>query len=518
MYKKFVYCFISISAVLAFLVAGFNLVVDPYDVWKIYRNIGFNQWIVQAENQERLIKPIEVVDVQPQVVFIGASQVLGAIDATKFEQITGRSAYNFSLRGASVYEMRRSLEHISMVDDNLEEVFLGISFEEFANNRNHPLKHTGADFQEGLYGSRHMTTEVIKKTLFSMDAISDAINTIKVNQKERFDFPYYTATGMSDERSLLFCSHRDHWTFNRSLAAMLRKGDYYYDMQLNEGAFDELKKIIDLCDKQGIHLTLFTLPIHARYMEAYALSWETYSEWEHRIVKMAPFREFVSYNGISTSLEKRGVTIEQANPFFWNTLHIKRNVGDMIVDVLTGCAEQALGFGAYVTTENVDLYLQELERGRSTWEAAHPESVEEIRYYTGFSPIVPIALQGRKYAHDRLVARIDTETGAERLLTSLPRNAHLDLTGECLSLIDTSMPMYVLLERDDGIRYYSVADPAPNPYIANFMHDRRYEMSGFRIFEPLGKIEEGGYNLYLVMVNKDGIVYQSDSLAVVEIK
>ena len=50
------------------------------------------------------------------------------------------------------------------------------------------------------------------------------------------------------------------------------------------------------------------------------------------------------------------------------------------------------------------------------------------------------------------------------------------------------------------------------------MHNQKYEMSGFHIQEPLRKVDKGAYELYLIEVAEDGMVYKSDSLASINIE
>ena len=100
--RKFLAGFAATALLLLALVGGFNVLIDPYSVWNCYRGVGINKWAPKADDLDRLIKPIEILNKKPAALFLGDSQVLWGIDPAAYAQMTGKSAYNYGLRGASV--------------------------------------------------------------------------------------------------------------------------------------------------------------------------------------------------------------------------------------------------------------------------------------------------------------------------------------------------------------------------------------------------------------------------------
>lgn len=513
MYKKFICAFLGISGALLLLAGGFNIAVDPYNVWRIYQRVGFNAWSPKAEDLDRLIQPIAFVPAQPEAVFLGTSQVIWGIEASEYTRLTGKSAYNMGMLGSSIYEIRRSLEHAVAVDGNLREVFVCVNFELFAANARHPLAQKKPEFDESQIGCSHMTGENIARTAFSFKALEDSLATIRENRQHRYDFSYYMPTGRWQDKSIeKYCQNRQ-WQFNASMVIMARNDYYYEDMELDEDCLGEMQRIIDICREHDLALHVYTLPAHARSMQLYAEAWPVYEAWMHRLVQMVPVLDFAGYNEMTMSEAQPGLLSESSNPYFWDSHHAKAAVGDMVLAVLAGTPEARAGFGTLLTPETVDQKLASLRAGRALWEQAHPESVEEVRYYRGFSPLVPQAVQAAGREALQGVARLDRDTGAERLRLKVSRGERLDLTGEHLTPAGQLRIMYGLLDNGQGQCYYAMAEPVSNPALAGFMHDKTYEGSGFHIQEPLREVEPGDYGLYLLEVAQDGRVYRSGLLA-----
>ena len=518
MYKKFIFGFAGSVFILMIGIGIVNLIVDPYNIWRLYQRVGFNQWSPKAEDLDRLIQPIVFRRVQPKALFLGTSQVIWGIEPSEYTRLTGDSAYNLAMLGASVYEIRRMLEHAIALDDNLHEVFVCVNFELFAANAEHPIAEKKTAFDEEQIGKWFITWDNIAKTLFSWQALKDSIDTVRDNKIHHYECTYYMPTGRWHDDSIeRYCQNRK-WQFNASMAIMARANYYFENMQIDERCMGEMKRIVDLCNEHGLKLTVYTMPSHARSMQLYADAWPVYEEWMRRMVEIVPVMNFSGYNDMTMSEAELGLLTKDSNPYFWDSHHANSYVGNLVLAVLAG--EQIVSpiMGTLVTQDNVEAWLAAFEAGRIHWEKQHPESVEEIRYYKGFSRIEPMALQGRTPMRGQSVVRLDPESGVERLSISLPHSAALDLTGERLTPINASKTMYALLEREDGTCYYAMAEPILSPAIASFMHNKKYEMNGFRILEPLREVEVGRYNLCLIEVVENGLVYQSDSLAVIEIK
>ena len=230
MYKKFILLFAAFAAAGFLLTGAVNILVDPYGIWGLHRVVGFNMLSPQAEKVERLVKPIEFLrlDHMPHTVFLGTSQVMYAFDMDTYKQMTGHDAYNFGVRGASLHEQRCFLEHMLAVDENLQHVYLGLSFSNFIHGQYFSADvepKSFLDISEQL-GEKHITWDSLARTVFSFAALRESKAKILANMQKRWTHPYYTASGKPYDDNLLEFCKKDHWYFDRTLILLERDGIY----------------------------------------------------------------------------------------------------------------------------------------------------------------------------------------------------------------------------------------------------------------------------------------------------
>lgn len=511
--KKFCMKFAAAAAGLLLTAAAFNIVVDPYDVWRIYRQVGFNQWSVQVGRSDRLVKPVTFSRQQPEVLFLGDSVGAWGLDTEEYTRLTGKSSYNFAMLGCTVYEMRRALEHALKTDGNLQEVMLEVNFGSFLRDPAKPWEKTAPGYDEEQMEAGHITLANIARTALSWQALKDSLTTIRVNRETPRTSTYFRPSGCYDPVSVEHYCLSNEWTFTVSLAGWGREGRFR-TAALNEEAFAEYQRIIDICRERNLKLTVFVPPVHARSFQQFASVWELYGAWTRRMAAMGPYTSFEGFNEMTTSPAAEGPLTAQTNPFFWDSYHMKLQAGNKIQAALAGSAEAEPGFGRLVTEDTVEEHLATLAAGVRAWEADHPESREEVRYYAGFSPLMPYRLQGRSPARDEGLAVLTAPAGKLPLKLTQPQDSQVELLGACLALHEAKAALYaVLTPRGGGESLYSIAERRKSPAAASFMGRGAYEDCGFLIKEPLWDVPPGSYDLTLLYVTEQGEVRQSATLA-----
>lgn len=533
MYKKFCFAFLGLALALAALTTAFTVLADPYGVWGIYRRVGFNMSSPKAEEVERLHKPLAFLrlDPQPEAVFIGTSQMLYALDMDAYSEMTGKSAFNFGIRGATIYELGRAMEHVLVSDGQVRDIYLNLdlySFLEGEHLRPAKLSETFLKY-DGQYGVPHITAESFLQTVFSWDALKDSKDKIKANRLKRWQHPYYMASGKAYEDTLLDFFQRDHWRFTRSLSMMDRDGNYR-EARLDQESLEELRRMAELCQERGARLHLFIAPIHARHMELFAEIWPVYEEWLRALVQIAPVTDFCGYNEITMSEAKPGLVDEETNPYFWDVIHMKTSLGNRVLRGLLGDREALAGFGTVLDRDNVEAHIRELARGRAAWEASHPESLEETLYYGRFSPRLPRDLQGLEAAQEDSLIRVDyvskdyLENNSRWRNKPVPAFKKLPFEQEisceerlllhCCRLATSGEPraVYAVLEDGAGQRFYAMAELADSKAAADFLRDTSYAESGFQIRVPLWEVPTGEYSLFFAEVAADGAISYSRTL------
>jgi hypothetical protein len=127
--------------------------------------------------------------------------------------------------------------------------------------------------------------------------------------------------------------------------------DPYYKEYFDESLSD-IKKIVDLCHRNGIKLIVFTNPIHRL---TYQKSVENgYLDFLYRLSDITGYFNFSGLNDI---------TINNNN--YNETSHYKMEIGDMIIDTIfnnkTNGKLLSQGFGYYVTNNNKDIFIKILK-------------------------------------------------------------------------------------------------------------------------------------------------------------
>lgn len=516
--KKFCFEFLSTVAGLLLLVATINIVVDPYDIWRIYRQVGINQWSVKVDRGDRLVKSITFGAQRPEVLFLGDSMAAWGLDTAEYTRLTGKSSYNFAMLGCTIYEMRRALERAISMDDNLQEVMLEVNFGTFTYNPAKPWEKTASGYDDEQMEAKYVTMRNVAKTVFSWQALEDSFDTVMVNKQTPRTNTYFLPSGCYDPVSVEHYCVSNKWTFNVSLAGWGREGRFR-TIALNKEAFDEYQRIIDICRENNLKLRVFVPPVHARSFEQFATVWDLYTTWTRRMVAMLPYTSFETFNEMTVSPAREGLLTKDTNEYFWDSFHIKLEVGNKIQAVLAGVPEVAPSFGTLVTKETLEEHLASLKSGVEKWETAHPESKEEVRYYAGFSPIAPQRLKEREWSRDDSLATLFVEKQELPIHITTSKDAKLEFRGACMVLHESGDAMYaVLTPKQGGERLFSIADVYESKEVAAFMRNPEYISSGFLLVEPLQDVPQGDYILTLLYVPQQGAIRESAALAEVSVQ
>lgn len=137
---------------------------------------------------------------------------------------------------------------------------------------------------------------------------------------------------------------------------------------------NNIKRIKEICDKNGIQMKVFFNPHH---MTTYlANDMELMNRFKKELVKISPFWDF------------SGVNYVTANNYFWyETSHPRAFICDKILDTVSGQNKITWvpDFGVYVTPDNVDAFCEKAVRDREAYDPDHEQwvpSAEERKILT----------------------------------------------------------------------------------------------------------------------------------------
>ena len=132
------------------------------------------------------------------------------------------------------------------------------------------------------------------------------------------------------------------------------------------GTLESLTRIKQLCEDNGVQLTVVTAPVYADYLASFP--WEQVADFYARLAEVTDYWDF-SYS--SVSFEPR---------YFYDETHFRECVGDMALARMFGDESVYIpeDFGAYVTADNVAEHVAQMAQ-------AEPLPLEE---YTAQVPVL----------------------------------------------------------------------------------------------------------------------------------
>ena len=363
LYKKFLRNLILITAVFSILTVAFCLVTDPYEIWNIYSRQGFNLYAFKGENTERLTKPLSFIlhHKNTQTIIIGTSRPDLALNPETWKNLTGNETYNFGVTSATIYEQRRYIEHIFSNGENIEEVILCVDFFNFIDNPQHQQLKCNPGFDDEQIGKSFPTLTNLQKTIFSWDAVKDGFLTVQNNFNEQTNYPCHELNGKFSEEYL-------NKSYNRKdvfldILYIWKKNINFADAYIYEESFKYFQQMVELCREKNIKLYVFIFPLYPLHYECFNPCWEVYEEWKVKLTSIHDVYDFTCFDENITQRKN-----------FWDTSHIKSNVGDMI---LKSIHSGELTFGEILTPENVQQHNHKIRQQRETWQKNHAEEIEE---------------------------------------------------------------------------------------------------------------------------------------------
>jgi len=338
-YKNFIRFFWGSTIFLLLAVTCSNLIVDPYG---INRNGG------RVKN-DRLVKALKVNKIQPKTVLLGSSGVARGLDPNHTALSDVQPAYNLSLMGANIYEIKRYFEHAAANSD-LKTVIIGLDFYAFNSARD-----VMVSFSENRLGNKHLTPSDFLGIYLSLDSLNLILN--------------------PEERGLYFAEdgtyeHPIHLSMQEQFEVKLvedftREEQMYWDYQFSQETINHFKEIIETAHENGIEVKIFIPPMHTTLFYSAIISnyWEIYRQWIYEVVSIHPVWDFSGCNSVTNE------PISETMQWFEDTSHYTDKSGNLILDSMFGYRGQNKpdDFGIYVTENNLENHLNQVQLQCQNW-------------------------------------------------------------------------------------------------------------------------------------------------------
>lgn len=372
---------VSLSAAMALL----NFVMDPYLVFGMPRDVGFNARKPAMENQLYLIKTYDVIRAHPRTVLLGSSAIgVGLDPQSRVWPERLRPVYNLGLPAGTPLVAYRYLQHLT-AEESPKLVVLGMDFRDIV-----PLDKTpeydshltvNRDGSRNSALPRQRLLDWLRASL-SLDASIDSISSLSGNlagdssdiQQGGMDYRIYREA-TSEVGSLPLIAMND---FNTSFR--------YTRVKVDMTPLEHIRAILNLCRERQIDAILVLNPSHADELEIFDLEgkWPVVEEWKRRVTTLVAeyahsgmrieLWDFYGYDPYSTEpVPAAGRALQ----WFIDPEHYTHALGDVVMRRIFEGTDGS--FGVRLTPANIETHLKVVRNAQASYRAAQRPDAERVR-------------------------------------------------------------------------------------------------------------------------------------------
>jgi hypothetical protein len=363
---------LSVAAVLALCVVALCLAVDPY---KLYPDGDDDNSGNSADLffHLRLHKPYAIQRRAPQHLIIGSSR-----SARLQPHFLGEAAYNASLPGVTLREMRRMVEHAHSVRP-LKTLFIGVDYYMFRQGHSdqtdhyedHRLRRPEPSLQQRL-AFAYQRLEDGWRALFSVDAVVDSATVLldrETSQRRyRDDGTWFTEGSSRPPR----------WLFS----ALNRQKMRDFSLETDRLDATELAGLLRFCSERNIAVTVFISPFHASVMNTVRIAgkWRSYLDWQRLVsdtVAQAPGS--IRLAGVEQQALVTLEPLDTPRPFYYDGVHYTDAAGELIMACLSGGPCDSESEPAVLEAGHIGRYLRRVDELMRAYPRQRPGDYAALR-------------------------------------------------------------------------------------------------------------------------------------------
>jgi hypothetical protein len=397
---RFLGIWASVCLGLLALVAAFNFLIDPYCVWGTPTIAGLDRDKPGAIDNPFLAKPYAARRVHPATVILGSSRFdIGIDPEAPVWPAASQPVFNLAIPGTGPRDQERLLTRL-LATDNPRLIVIGMTFDDNIYTPDHILK-TGPEIAranaEPVVGGeedgdaaprdRAGVASDLATSLLSLSAIEDSVGTVL--HQGSADTSYMTRFGWNTGG--LF---RDLVRHEGELSLFLHKSADKARKYLRvarhpeAGGEDDLARMLSDAKKHGAEAIVMIPPGHADEAELIRQSGllPLRQLWLRRIaaavdrarqeggrVRLWDFSIPGRY--LTEPLPAAGDKTTQTR-YFWETVHFKSALGEMMVSRAMGGGPE--DFGVQIDSDGLDAHFAAFAGALARYEAERPEDVARV--------------------------------------------------------------------------------------------------------------------------------------------
>lgn len=372
------------------LIAGVNMLVDPYGIWNVIEIQGLNSEKSELAAHERIFKTVGLTRQLAKTVILGTSRSDIGLDPR--HPALGTSGLNLAISSQPNHESRLFFDRAIDVMGS-KTVVIGLDF--FVANS---LLIQPPDFVADNYEAGRSAALIA-----SVSTLKDSLKTL-INRKTN-PGDTWTPEGLRngwDKRVEKDLGHRKMMAssemgyLNNHYLAPTACAFQFIATDSKPTPIDEIRAIFIRAHRDRITLKLLVSPSHARQWETLAAAgrWDQWEEWKHQLVKMNeeeaqragqppfPLRDFSGYNSITTETVPPLGDIQTMMRWYFDSSHYTPAAGDLVLDRIFNYQSPDRtvpdDFGVLMTSQTIEAHLARIRADRERYRQTHPQDVAEI--------------------------------------------------------------------------------------------------------------------------------------------
>ncbi|QDU33921.1 hypothetical protein KS4_19810 [Poriferisphaera corsica] len=328
--KKYLIGLLVITALLAGLVGGYNMLVDPYNAYPAVHlsalndarhSLAYVRGRVESYQRNRW-----------ETLLMGSSIMEVGYDAGH-ASLDGQNAANVALNGNAMFEVTQALKYLIDMGHPVKRVVLNYDNHWFWFHKDQPR-----GYRESLLNPDYSWVDYHASNILGFGSIENSNNVV---QRWLDDgAPAYNAGGqrvkpiVSEGRSQANAFARVHYD---------RPEEESYRLQAESLAY--LKDFLSICREQGISVKIVLSPVHVSYFEMMDEDglWPIWEAGKRRLVEMVQdlaeeqenwdveIWDFAGVNEYTTERVPAYEDRETRMKYFWDPLHMTGDLGDMLL-------------------------------------------------------------------------------------------------------------------------------------------------------------------------------------------
>lgn len=390
--------YLSSLSLLLVLMAGFNFMVDPYDINGVFKRPEINGIKPETASHIRLSKAYQTVNAPPVAIVLGSSRAL-AIDTAHSDWKRSEPRLNLALDGVNMSEVLQYFKHAAQ-QGKLQHAIIGLDFFYFNIYWASGDQSGNAVFLEGNDPFKKAAVYTQLPVLLSFDTVSSSLATIRSNNDINSPQDNLPRTNANNSESIPQVREkflRSETQYIKELYFPAPLKTYAFDNHAGQSSLREFRELVRLARTMNIDLDLYISPSHARQWELIRAAglWPQFETWKQGLVKIleeesphSPDKmeyrlwDFSGYTSITTEPLPDTADSRQDMKYYLDSSHFSPETARLVLNRIFAERSRKFDFpadfGVAINQKNIDSHLAEIRKQQARYRVTHPDEILEV--------------------------------------------------------------------------------------------------------------------------------------------